>query len=545
MNQPALTSVEHQVRRAGRRLFVQALLDRLVWCWAGALGFAVVWFLLQPLLLSGAEEWVRWAVGGAAAIVATGLAVALTCLTAPTRLGAALELDRRFQLRERVTTLLSLGAGQEDCPAARALLDDVTRHVSGKDVPARFPLRLSWSAVAVPVAAVVLGLVAFFYDPSFGTSVAGAEESKLTNNPKEIQEKLDELKKALARERAQDELKSKELEDLEKALEKLLKQPLDPNNKEQVRDLVQQMRPLEEKIKDRLADLKARADKGKDLKDRLKELGALDPKGAKEGPGKDFEKALAEGKLDKAAEELERLRKKLDEDKLNTKEREQLEQQFRDLQERLKRLADLEDLKERLQKALNNKELLPEEFDQRMQDLLDNAPDLQDLKDLADRLGECLKCLQKGDKANLGKHLKGLKGKLMALDPEARDKALKDLEKNKDAVCAACDAMLLGLMNKDGLGQGPKAGRQRPMGKDGPVGQKATPQRAADFKDDAPLRITGFTKGGTFTRIPARDVGGAFRQAVQDAPSAIERQRVPPDAADLLKGYYENLGGQK
>ncbi len=544
MNQPALSSVEHQVRRVNRRLFVQALLDRLVWCWAGALGLAVVWFLLQPLLLSGAEEGLRWAVLGGSALAATGLAVALAWSAAPTRLDAALELDRRFQLRERVTTLLSLGPGQEESAAGRALLDDVARHVSGKDVPARFPLRLSWSAVAVPAAAVVLGLVAFFYDPSFGSSVAAEERSKLTNNPKEIQEKLDQLKKALAKEGAQDELKSKELEDLEKALEKLLKQPLDPNNKEQVRELVQQMRPLEEKLKDRLAELKARADKNKDVKDRLKELGALDPKGAREGPGKDFEKALAEGKIDKAAEELDRLRKKLDEDKLNPKERQQLEQQLRNLQERLKRLADLEDLKDRLQKALNNKELLPEEFDQRMQDLLDNAPDLQDLKDLADRLGECLKCLQKGDRAGLGKNLKALKGKLVALDPQARDKDLKDLEKNKDAVCAACNAMLLGLMNKDGLGQGPQAGRQRPMGKDGPTGQKATPQRG-DFKDDAPLRITGFTKGGTFTRIPAREVGGAFRQAVQEAPSAIERQRVPPDAADLLKGYYENLGGQK
>jgi hypothetical protein len=43
-----------------------------------------------------------------------------------------------------------------------------------------------------------------------------------------------------------------------------------------------------------------------------------------------------------------------------------------------------------------------------------------------------------------------------------------------------------------------------------------------------------------------KEVGGAFRQAVQDAPEAIERQRIPnPEAADMVKGYFQKLGGQR
>ena len=57
-------------------------------------------------------------------------------------------------------------------------------------------------------------------------------------------------------------------------------------------------------------------------------------------------------------------------------------------------------------------------------------------------------------------------------------------------------------------------------------------------------RITGFSRGGTFQKIPSAEVGGAFRQVSQDAPEALDRQRIPPEAADLAKGYFNKLGGQ-
>ena len=33
-------------------------------------------------------------------------------------------------------------------------------------------------------------------------------------------------------------------------------------------------------------------------------------------------------------------------------------------------------------------------------------------------------------------------------------------------------------------------------------------------------------------------------EASQEAPEAIERQRVPKAAGDMMKGYFKNLGGQ-
>ncbi|MCC6419088.1 MAG: hypothetical protein IT429_12710 [Gemmataceae bacterium] len=555
MTRPALSPVEQQLRRVRRRLVVQTLLDRLAWCWAGALALAAGWFLLQPLVLPEAEEWVRWAVAGGLAAAATVLAVVLTRLAAPSRLGAALELDERFGLKERVTTSLSLGADQEALPAAQALLADVNRHVAGLHVPTRFPVRLTWPAALVPACAAVLVLLAFFYQPGPGSSAASTDDvaKRQTANPEEIKNKLDELKKLVKKESPKDEPKSKEMKELEKAWEKLLGQKIDPNDKEQVRELVQAMRPLEEKIKERLADLKARTTRGKQLKDRLKDLKGMQPKDGKfdkDAPGKEFEDALARGDLEKAAQELDRLRKTLDENQLNNKERRQLEERLANLADKLKRLADLEGLQKKLEEALNK--LTPEERkqleEQMRKDMEELAREMGDLKELADQLEQCLECMKKGGKLGkmqLGQKLKELKGKLAKLDIDPKDlKEMDDLKDQQQCLGGACQAMLLGLMNGNGMGQGGPPGTKRPIAKDGDTDHKNAAQKA-DLKDDVPLRITGFRKGGTFAQIPAREVGTAFRQAQQEAPTALERQRVPPDAADLYRGYFENLGGQK
>jgi hypothetical protein len=58
-------------------------------------------------------------------------------------------------------------------------------------------------------------------------------------------------------------------------------------------------------------------------------------------------------------------------------------------------------------------------------------------------------------------------------------------------------------------------------------------------------RLIGLGRGGTFNKIPSKEVSGALEQARQLAPEVIERQRIPEEAADFAKGYFENLGGQK
>jgi hypothetical protein len=413
-------------------------------------------------------------------------------------------------------------------------------------------VRLSWQAALVPLGAAALAAVAFFYDPGLGSASPNREGKDRPAAAKEADQKLADLHKKLTQDWPKDQPKAPEVKELEKLVDKLLSQPLDPRDKEKVRQRLQQLKPMEQKLKDRIADLKGKADRAAEVKAALKNLKDLDGKALKEGPGKDLKDALARGDFQKAAEEAEKLRKKLDKGEMKPEEREQLEKEMRDLERQLQRLGQLQDLRDRLKEALDKGELAREQFDEQMQNLDEQAGELQDLQDLAEQLGECLKCLNKGDKQGAGKLLKALAGKLAKLDADGKE--LKNLQGNEEALQEAKEALLLQLMGKQGQGQGKRKGDGRAGG--GPPGTKRdiTRDGPKDFHDarqqverdeKGQVRVSGFRKGGTFKKVPAREVGGVFRQAQQRAPGAIERQQVPPEAAEMVGGYFGNLGGQK
>src|SRR5262249_24355695 len=138
------TLVQRQIARVGRRLFLHTLLDCLVWCWAGALVLSAVWFLLQPLVLTAPPEWLRWAVAGGCVGVGAILAVVLAVVRAPSRLAAALSMDERFNLRERVTTSLTLPQELRSTAAGQALLEDGTQRGAQVDGAEKFPGREAW-----------------------------------------------------------------------------------------------------------------------------------------------------------------------------------------------------------------------------------------------------------------------------------------------------------------------------------------------------------------------------------------------------------------
>ena len=109
---------------------------------------------------------------------ATLLAVALAYWRRTTVVSAALSLDERFQLKERITTSLTLDPRDGQSPAALALLADVERRVAPLYVSERFPIKVPWSAALVPVAAVVLVLLAFFYKPALNQAQASDQKDE-------------------------------------------------------------------------------------------------------------------------------------------------------------------------------------------------------------------------------------------------------------------------------------------------------------------------------------------------------------------------------
>jgi hypothetical protein len=548
--------------RARRRLFVQELLDGFVWWWAGALALAAAWFLVQPLFTGAVDDGLRWGVAAGVFGLATAAAVVRTCRCSPGPLDVALAVDERFGLAERVTTSLSLSEAEAASPAGQALLADVDKRLAPLDVRSRFPVRLSRSAALVPAAAVALALVALFYDPHFGAASdgPGKDNERSLAAARDLDQKMKELKKRSLKDRPNDADRSKELKELEDAWKRMLEQKLDANDKEKVREQAQALRTLEEKMKDRMQDVRAQLDKNKAVLKELQQLQKTGPDGKKAepkpGPAKDVEEALAKGKLDQAQDALEKLHKKLAEEKLDKKELKQLEDQLQDMKDRLQRLGDQQDKKDELQRQKDQGKLTDEQMKEAQQELEREAQDLQDLKDLAEMLKNVQDDLKEGKKGEAAGKLKKMAGRLKKM--ELSEEEMRELEKNGQEAAELREAMLLRLNDGrpgdqqgdhkgekgNGLAGGGTPGGKRPTGKDRETGAKSERQ-PGELDPRGGLRATGFSKGGTFTKVPAKEIQGTFRRAQQEAPEAIERQRVSPEEAEMLKGYYENLGGQK
>jgi hypothetical protein len=389
----------------------------------------------------------------------------------------------------------------------------------------------------IPALAGVLAIVCVFYNPIRDSSNANeAAAAQKVANATDIAEKFNKVKKqgALTDPHARADEK---LAEIDKLREKLLNQPFDPKDKDKLRERLQEMLPLEQKLGNRLDDLLARQDRNKSLQERLKEMGK-DPKQQlnKDGPAKELEEALNRGDLDKAQKEIMALADQLKSNRLTEEERRQLQKQLEEIQNKLDNLADLGKLKDQLRKDLADGKISQAQFDKLMAKAAQQVDDLWELHEIGKLLGECKACMEDGEIDDAADRLVRLGRYLLDFDPngescERCQAALQDLE------------ALMGTI-RQGLGSGPLPGGVRPMGEDGKTDPKLERQKG-DLNPKTPFIVSGVQKGGTFNRIPANQVSGVLQQAQQDAPEAIERQQVPPDAAEMLRGYYENLGGNQ
>jgi len=418
MANATLSPLYKQLARVHRRLLLQSLVNSLIWFWAGAILLAAAWFLLQPLMLEQPPVWLRWVVAGGALGLATVVAVVVGALRAPSRLAAALSLDSEFGLKERVTTSLTLTPELEGTPAGQALLADVNQQINGLDVGSRFPVKLSWSAALVPTCAAMLALIALFYQPARNQATAGMRTDIKDPPPNlaDIEQKMKDLGKKPREKPKIETLKTEDLQKLEAELEKIANKPRD--TKEEIRERVKEMTALEDQMKNMEREL---ADKSRSLHEKMKQLDRLTQKEQQEGPAKELQKALAEGKFDKAREELERISKRIKNNEMTAKEKEQLQKQLEEMQKKLERLAQQKDKEEELRK----KNLDPETLQRELAEMKKENQKLKDLQEMAKQMAKVKDALKKGDNQMAMDELSKAADKMKEM--EGNDQDLDDL----------------------------------------------------------------------------------------------------------------------
>lgn len=568
MVRSSATPLDCQVARVRRRLFLQTLIEMLSGSWIAALACATGWFLAEPYIVAGSATSLRWSVAGSLAGAAVVLATVLAVLRAPSRVAAALSLDERFQLKERVTTALTLPETELSSPAGRALVADLNTRLAPLRIGDRFPLRLPRSSVLIPAGILVLILLAFFYKPTLN-AVQAEEREPLADSAAakaQIEKALRPLhKKPLSK--ARERPKSEDLQRLEAELDRLAQKPHD--TKDQARELVKDITNAEDEVRKREKQL---ADRVRALKEQMNQAERLNKKDKNDGPARKLDKALDEANFKKARDEAERLgkqlqadeevarlRKKMKDEKLtdeqkqemreqleklkdqelSREQKEQMEQQLQDIKDKLQRLTRSEEAKERLRdlqrQGAISKEELERELDQLEKNLAQlDEKTLQQLRELAEKLGQCQKCMKEGKEGEAAQKLAEAAAQLAKLDPNGEN---KDLQQKLRELQAARQAICQALGGKPVPGAGP-----RPEAKEGETATKE--EWAHSQMDKGRLQVIDHVPGDGFKgpRKPA-EMTDEIRRATQEEPEAIDRQRLPRSASEMARGYFEKLRG--
>jgi len=368
--------IQKQVQRAIRRLLFHSWLFWLNWALLGCfsicfLGLLIpkIWFFdWEPSLQRQRWDWAWWA---GASVLALSIASLIAWLRRPSALQAAVEIDRRYRLRERCSSALAIDQDQLKSPFGQALLSDAEKQINRIDLRDHFPIRPApqWAWVALPLAA----CLALFWvpdaQPSAGQAMASSATKKSTSVKNATEPILKTVQKKLQEAQEQGDLEAiDEYKRIEEQIKKL-QSKAELGAKEAIADL--------NEIRKELQDRKESLGDSTQMKKALETLKDLD-----QGPAENMAKALQEGDFEEAKSEMEKLIDAMKSGKMESGETEQLQKQ-------------LEQMKDALQEAKQKRQDLIQEA----RNELDNAQRNGDIEKTAS-LRKKLEKLQEGEKMN-------------------------------------------------------------------------------------------------------------------------------------------------
>lgn len=547
-------------------------MTRLVAATAVALALGLVWFLVEPLVAPGT----RWAVLAALVAVSALVALIQTARRAPTRLDAALEVDARFALRERLTSALSLPAAVRESPAGRALLADAETHAAPLRVRDKFALVVPRSTLRLPLLAALLAVVAFAYHP-VTDSPAWVESRR-----KEAEAATTETRpaaKPVGRPKADERPgQSPQVKKLRAELDRIAR---DANpTPEQAREKLTELTSAEDKA--RAAEREA-FDKLARVENKLRHLEALGGKDKfKDGPANDLNDALATGDLAKAEEAVEELRKKLKNKSLDAKDAAKLESQFDQMRGELQRLARNTDEQKKLQDLVDQAKREgrdTESLDRELERVKLDAEQMKALEELAKHL-DAAKGEVRGDPAQAAKELERLAEQLRNLQGQVGDlqELREQLRRAEELKAEAGQASgekgdgqkgaagengsgekgAVGKAGGEGEGKGAGVVPLPGIGRGGGPGAGVRPEnanavtsRGADERQRTPFdpkgrkSYGGAVPGPAFTKRSPAEMGGTIAVAAQEAADAVANQPLSRDDKEAVREFIQGLGNQK
>jgi hypothetical protein len=534
-----------EIRRVQRRLAVQHFLGILGWCWfaallaaAVAIGAARIWPLESIVADRGVilRDW-HWLAG----FLAAGLAVAViwTCVTVAPSIRAALEIDRRCGLKERVSSTLAMNAEDRQSEAGQALIADTDARLRRTAVLERFPVRPP-RRLLLPLLPAAVALAAIFLWSPAEKKVAAATDAAATLPPLEVKKSADDLRQKLA-ERRKDAEKAG-LKDATELLKKL-EEGTDELKSQTERDkALVKLNDLARQLEERKNQL---GGSGESLKRQMEQI-----QGIEKGPADKLAKALAKGDFQKAANELEQLKKLLDDKTLDPAKKDELAKQMDQLKQKIEQMAqqakdaqaDLQKRADQLRQA--GDQAAANKLEEQIQRLQQQAPQMDAMKNLANQLGQCANQMKQG---NNGQAAQAMQQALQQMQAMAQQQSeLKTLEAAKQMLddarrqmtcekcggkgCKECQGQCQGEMMAMGAeGEGDKDGKPGPNLGTGP-GDGARPEAKADgrFYDSKVSQQIGKGAGIITGMTDGPNLKGRAEAEIQQAATAVEHGSTNP-----------------
>lgn len=559
-----MDQLREQISKARRRLVLEQFLRRLIGCLLVGLTVAAIAVAVPRMIaIHGLpSSWdTAWLVGG----LGVGfLAAAIwTLISHRSPLDAAMEIDRRFELRERVASSLSLSDEDQSSQAGKAVVNDALRAVRRIEVDEKFRVQLGGRAwwPLVP-AAIVFVLVAFVENRE---AVSSLDPESVAQVEKQVKKSAESLRKKIEEQKKQAEKDQlKEAAGLFKQIEEATKQLEEKKGLDRTKAAVT-LNDLAKQLEQRRQQLGGE-DKLKQQFESMKNLGA--------GPAEKAAQAMKEGDWKKALDEVKELEKKLREGKLDAKDKEQLAKQLGEMKDKLQAAADahkqaMKDLKKQIEQQKNQGNMAKAgELQKKLDQLQQQMPQMDRLQQLAQQMGQMQQGLQQGDPQKAADAMAQMAQQLDQLQKDMGemkmlDAAMNQFDMAKDAMacqncagqgCQECQGKQFGMNGMNGMGQ--KQNGQPGMGMGAGRGMGPRPDQPNPTKTrDTQVRQNPGRGAATFAgMVEGPNVKGEVAEAIKEEMATLSAEpadplthdRLPASRQEHARQYFDGLNdGQK
>jgi hypothetical protein len=550
-----MEEIKRQVARARRRMNFAEFLRMVSWSLTAALAVALLGVAIPRIWVVPVQDDI-WTWSWAGGSVALGLLVGWLSAYLRRRndLEAAIELDRRFGLKERISSSLALSEEERNSEIGVALMSDAERRVQRIDVREQFMVPFHWRTLLPLLPALAMFALVLFVPQAQQQVTASPEASPEAKQA--IKKAAAELEKKLAQRR--EDLKKEGLKEAEATLLEMEKnaQKLKSGNADDRKQALVKLSEMAKELQKRRNELNS-ADKLKKQLEGLKDL--------EKGPADKMADALQEGNLADAGKEMAKLIDKMKKGELDAKDADKLAKQLDQVKKKIDEMrAEHERKKKELEEQIEQKRnagdlaeaaKLQEQLDQlKAQDKkMDGA-----MKNMADKLGQAAQQLQQGDQKGAAQEMEGLAQELQDMqdqlaEMEALEEAMNEIDDAKQAMnCKECNGGGCQACNGKGKGQGKGKNNKPGDGLGEGIGFGERPEEKTDTKGyDSRVRQQP-SKGGKSTvigniggpNLPGRarqDVAEEVMASLAQDPDPIDETALPRDQREHSKEYFEKL----